>query len=227
MRLPTSLSSIFLGCLLSATAIASPFSLSPLPYDTGALEPAIDKATMELHYGKHHKSYVDKLNEAVESIPELKNKTLEDLLANASKNAAIRNNAGGHWNHTFFWESMAPTNRKGQMSSDFKNALEKEFGSADVFKTRFRLAGLNHFGSGWVWLLVDKDGKLVISSTPNQDNPLMDLSEIKGTPLLGNDLWEHAYYLQYNNRRADYLDAWWQVVDWAVVSKRYADAKRK
>lgn len=226
-RILSSLCTVFLLCAVSAGSWAAPFNLAPLPYSTDALQPAIDKATMELHYGMHHQAYVTNLNAALESLPDLKNKTLEEIIAKAGNlPVAVRNNAGGHWNHSFFWQSMAPVNKAGPMSAELKTALEKQFGSIDEFKAQFRQAGLSRFGSGWAWLSVNAKGQLVISSTPNQDNPLMDAAEVKGTPILGNDLWEHAYYLQYNNRRADYMDAWWQVVDWTVISKRYADARK-
>lgn len=224
-RLLSSLTCALFAGLLSAASMAAPFSLAPLPYATDSLAPAIDKATMELHHGKHHQAYVTNLNSALESLPDLQGLTLEQLVARAGTTpGAVRNNAGGHWNHTFFWQSMAPTNKVGQLSPVLKAALEKKFGSVADFKVQFRQAGLSRFGSGWVWLLVDDKGQLAISSTPNQDNPLMDVADVKGTPLLGNDVWEHAYYLQYNNRRADYLDAWWSVVDWSVISARYAEA---
>lgn len=219
------LATALLAGVMSAVAAAAPFTLAPLPYAADALQPVIDKATMELHHGKHHQAYVNGLNAALETLPALQGKSLEQLVAVAGTTpAAVRNNAGGHWNHTFFWQSMAPASKVGALSPSLKTALEKQFGSVEAFKAQFRQAGLSRFGSGWAWLLVDEKGQLAVSSTPNQDNPLMDVAEVKGTPILGNDMWEHAYYLQYNNRRADYLDAWWQVVDWAVVSKRYADA---
>ncbi len=227
-RMLSTLAGVLLASLMSTASLAAPFTLAPLPYATDALEPAIDKATMELHHGKHHQAYVNGLNAAIDAQPELKGQTLEQLVARAGTlPAAVRNNGGGHWNHTFFWESMAPAKKAGAMSKELKAALEQRFGSVDEFKTQFRQAGLSRFGSGWAWLLVDAQGQLTISSTPNQDNPLMDVAEVKGTPILGNDVWEHAYYLQYNNRRADYLDAWWQVVDWSVISARYAAAVKK
>jgi Fe-Mn family superoxide dismutase len=226
MLLRQLIGTLLLG-LTASLSLAANFTLAPLPYPSDALEPAIDQATMELHHGKHHQAYVNGLNTALEALPEAKDLSLEQLLARISQlPVAVRNNAGGHWNHTFFWESMAPVNKVGAMSSELKQAIEKQFGSVDEFKAQFRQAGLSRFGSGWVWLLLDAQGKLVITSTPNQDNPLMDIAEVRGTPLLGNDVWEHAYYLQYNNRRADYLDAWWQVVDWSVISRRYQAATK-
>ncbi len=201
------------------------FSLAPLPYAPEALEPVIDAETMRIHHGKHHQAYVDNLNKAVAADPALAGQTLEQLVARAGTlPAAIRNNAGGHWNHTFFWETMAPTDKVGAMSMELAEAIEAQFGSLDKFQAAFRAAGTARFGSGWVWLIVGADGKLAITSTPNQDNPLMDVAEVKGTPILGNDVWEHAYYLKWQNRRADYLDGWWKVVDWSKVSARYAAA---
>lgn len=211
----------------SVSAQTAPFKLDPLPYAANALEPVIDEATMKLHHGKHHQAYVDGLNKAIEGNSSLQQATLENLVAKAGTHpAAIRNNAGGHWNHTFFWKSMAATGKVGKISPELSAAINSSFGSLDDFKAQFKQAGLSRFGSGWVWLVVDGQGKLVISSTPNQDNPLMDVAEVKGTPILGNDVWEHAYYLKYNNRRADYLEGWWQVVDWKVISDRYAAARK-
>lgn len=204
------------------------FSLAPLPYAPGALEPVIDAQTMVLHHDKHHQAYVDGLNKAVASDAALSGLPLETLLARAgSLPAAARNNAGGHWNHSFFWATMTPAKQGGASSAERAAAIDAQFGSLDAMKQAFKAAGTGRFGSGWVWLIVDADGKLVINSTPNQDNPLMDVAETKGTPILGNDLWEHAYYLKHQNRRADYLDGWWQVVNWRQVSDRYAKAVAK
>ncbi|NMG38490.1 superoxide dismutase [Chelativorans sp. ZYF759] len=206
----------------SATA---PFSLPELPYATDALEPAIDAETMELHHGMHHQSYVDTLNEAVEADPALADMTLDELVAAAGGlSDEVRNNAGGHWNHSFFWPLMAPEGEGGEPSKEFAGAIDAVFGSMDEFKSAFEEAGTGQFGSGWAWLIVDGNGELAITSTPDQDNPLMDVAEIQGTPILGNDVWEHAYYLTYNNRRAEYLSAWWDVVDWEQVSANYAEA---
>ncbi|UYV17079.1 superoxide dismutase [Porphyrobacter sp. ULC335] len=214
---------------LAQTAATTPapaaFTLAPLPYAPEALEPVIDAETMRIHHGKHHQAYVDNLNKAVAADPALAGMGLEELVARAGTlPAAIRNNAGGHWNHTFFWETMAPVAQVGAMSPALEAAITAQFGSVDKFKAAFKAAGTARFGSGWVWLIVGADGKLAITSTPNQDNPLMDVAEVKGTPVLGNDVWEHAYYLKHQNRRADYLDGWWQVVDWGKVSARYAAA---
>lgn len=203
----------------------APFTLADLPYATDALAPSISAETMELHHGKHHKAYVDNLNKAVAADDSLQGKSLEDLVANAGTFApAVRNNAGGHWNHTFFWESMAPEAERGEMSEPLSQAITAEFGSEDEFRKAFEAAGAARFGSGWVWLIVNDQDKLEITSTPNQDNPLMDVAETKGVPVLGNDVWEHAYYLSYQNRRPEYLSAWWDVVDWDKVSERYEAA---
>ncbi|MBL7768405.1 MAG: superoxide dismutase [Flavipsychrobacter sp.] len=199
------------------------FTLPALPYAHDALEPHIDTQTMQIHHGKHHQAYVDNLNKAIAGTPN-ENKSIEELVAAAgSISAAVRNNGGGHWNHTFFWESLAP-NAGGQPTGTLADAINVAFGSFDAFKEKFAAAGMTRFGSGWAWLIV-KDGKLEISSTPNQDNPLMDVAEVKGTPLLGVDVWEHAYYLKYQNRRADYLSAFWNVVNWSKVAERFAAAK--
>ena len=199
------------------------FTLPALPYAHDALEPHIDTQTMQIHHGKHHQAYVDNLNKAIAGTPH-ENKSLEELVAHAgSISVAVRNNGGGHWNHTFFWESLAP-NAGGKPEGALGAAIDAAFGSFDAFKEKFSAAGMTRFGSGWAWLLV-KDGKLEISSTPNQDNPLMDVAEVKGTPILGVDVWEHAYYLKYQNRRADYLAAFWNVVNWSVIADRLAAAK--
>ena len=216
------------GALLAFPAGAQesePFSLPELPYAYDALEPVIDAQTMELHHDKHHRSFVDNLNAAAEDDPTLGETDLEDILANVSERPnAIRNNAGGHWNHTFFWELMAPEGERGEPSEELSQAIEASFGSMDEFKEDFQAAGASRFGSGWAWLIVNEAGELEITSTPNQDNPLMDVAETQGTPVLGNDVWEHAYYLTYNNRRAEYLSSWWDVVNWEQVSENYADA---
>jgi Fe-Mn family superoxide dismutase len=197
------------------------YTLPPLPYPTNALEPHIDAQTMEIHHGKHHQAYVTNLNAALEKAPELANKSLDDLLRNLNSvpdavRTAVRNNGGGHWNHTQFWRTMAP-NAGGKPSGKLAQAIDAAFGDFEKFKETFNAAGGSRFGSGWVWLL-NEGGKLSIVSTPNQDNPLMDG---KPAPILGNDVWEHAYYLKYQNRRPDYLKAWWNTVDWSEVGKRY------
>lgn len=198
------------------------FTLPQLPYAHDALEPHIDTQTMQIHHGKHHQAYVDNLNKAIAG-GEHENKSLEDLVRSAgSISPAVRNNGGGHWNHTFFWESLAPV-AGGQPSGKLAGAIDEAFGSFDGFKEKFNTAGATRFGSGWAWLIV-KDGKLDVSSTPNQDNPLMDVAEVKGTPILGCDVWEHAYYLKYQNRRPEYLTAFWNVVNWNKVSERFENA---
>jgi Fe-Mn family superoxide dismutase len=195
------------------------FTLPALPFAPAALEPHIDAQTMQIHHGKHHQAYVDTLNKAVAGTPN-ENKSLEDLIKIAGTlSPAIRNNGGGHWNHSFFWEILAP-NAGGKPSGKLAESIDADFGSFDAFKEKFAQAGATRFGSGWAWL-VEQDGKLVVSSTPNQDNPLMDVAEVKGTPILGVDVWEHAYYLKYQNRRAEYLSAFWNVVNWKEVSKKY------
>lgn len=199
------------------------FTLAPLPYAHDALEPHIDTLTMQIHHGKHHQAYVDNLNKAVAGTPN-EGKSLAELVAVAgSISAAVRNNGGGHWNHTFFWESLAP-NAGGNPSGALADAITAAFGSFDAFKEKLATAGMTRFGSGWAWLIV-KEGKLEVCSTPNQDNPLMDIAETNGTPILGVDVWEHAYYLKYQNRRADYLAAFWNVVNWNKVAERFAAAQ--
>lgn len=195
------------------------FTLAPLPYAHEALEPHFDTLTMQIHHGKHHQAYVDNLNKAVAGTSH-ENETLEQLVAAAgSISVAVRNNGGGHWNHTFFWESLAP-NAGGTPTGKLAEAINTAFGSFEAFKEKMSTAGMTRFGSGWAWLIKDAEGHLHITSTPNQDNPLMDVAEVKGTPILGVDVWEHAYYLKYQNRRADYLAAFWNVVNWSKVSER-------
>jgi len=203
------------------------FTLPPLGYSYDALEPAIDARTMEIHHSRHHQSYVDKLNAEIASDKKLEGKTIEEILGSVSSyDRAVRDNAGGHWNHSFFWGIMSPDAASTKPSADLQAAIEKRFGSMDAFREAFEKEGAARFGSGWVWLVAGKDGSLQIVSTPNQDNPLMDDAEVKGTPLIGNDVWEHAYYLQYQNKRPEYLKAWWSVLDWGKVSGHYAAARR-
>jgi len=225
---------LFAGAYLSLsgkiTAIASQdkFFLQALPYPYNALEPAIDATTMEIHHTKHHQGYINNLNAEVAKNPILKGLSLKNILADIENHGdTVRNNAGGHWNHSFFWAIMSPPQKSGEPSPDLEKNLRITFGGMDEFKKAFEQAGLAQFGSGWVWLIVNASGKLEIVSTPNQDNPLMGDATIKGTPLLGNDLWEHAYYLQYQNKRGAYLSNWWQVVNWNRVSELYADAMAK
>ena len=197
------------------------FSLPALPYAFSALEPHIDARTMEIHHGKHHAAYVNNLNAALEG-HEAAGKSLEELLGMISKlPLAVRNNGGGHWNHTMFWEIMGP-NGGGEPTGPIAEAISRDFGSYEQFKTEFTKAATTRFGSGWAWLVSDAAGKLSICSTPNQDNPLMDIAEVKGTPVLGLDVWEHAYYLHYQNRRPDYIGAFYNLINWAAVNARYA-----
>jgi Fe-Mn family superoxide dismutase len=201
------------------------FTLPPLPYDYAALEPHIDEQTMRIHHDKHHQAYVNNLNTALESAPDLQKQTLEELLANLDKvpegiRAAVRNNGGGHWNHTFFWDIMAPGGSREPVGA-LATAMDNAFKGIPAFKEQFQKAGVGRFGSGWVWMTMDKNGGLAIESTPNQDTPLM----AGKFAILGCDVWEHAYYLKYQNRRPDYLAAWWNVVNWTEVGKRY-DARR-
>jgi superoxide dismutase, Fe-Mn family len=198
-------------------------SLPPLPYAFDALEPSIDAQTMQIHHGKHHQAYVNNLNAALEKAPELADKSVEDLVANLNAvpeavRTAVRNNGGGHWNHSFFWTIMGP-NAGGDPSGALAAAIDRAFGGFAKLKEQFNAAATGRFGSGWAWLLRDGNG-LTITSTPNQDNPLMD-GKKAGDVLLGVDVWEHAYYLKYQNRRPDYLNAWWNVVNWREVEKRF------
>jgi Fe-Mn family superoxide dismutase len=199
------------------------FELPKLPYDFKALEPHIDSQTMEIHHGKHHNAYVTNLNKALEG-SDWANKSLEELMGMISKlPVAVRNNGGGHYNHSLFWQVMAP-NAGGTPKGELAQAIDSSFGSFDKFKELFGQAAATRFGSGWAWLTA-KGGKLEISSTANQDNPLMDIADVKGTPILGLDVWEHAYYLKYQNKRPDYVGAWWNTVNWDEVSKRMKAAK--
>lgn len=199
------------------------FELPKLPYEYAALEPHIDARTMEIHHTKHHQAYVTNLNNAINGT-EWEGKSLEELLKNISKlSPAVRNNGGGHWNHSFFWNIMGP-NAGGAPTGELAEDINKAFGSFDKFKEEFTKAATTRFGSGWAWLLVH-DGKLVVTSSPNQDNPLMDIADVKGTPILGLDVWEHAYYLHYQNRRPDYITGFYNVINWDAVAKLYASAK--
>jgi len=200
------------------------FTLPPLPYSFEALEPHIDAQTMQIHHDKHHQAYVDNLNKAIAGTPN-ENKSLEELVASAgSISPAVRNNGGGHWNHSFFWEILGPKSG-GQPSGKLADAINQTFGSLDALKEKVNTAGATRFGSGWAWLLV-KDGKLEVSSTPNQDNPLMDVAEVKGSPILGIDVWEHAYYLKYQNRRPEYLTNVWNVINWNKVAEHFEKASK-
>lgn len=200
------------------------FELPALPYDFNALQPHIDAKTMEIHHGKHHNGYVTNLNNAVNGT-DLEGKSIEELMTSiSSAPGAVRNNGGGHYNHSLFWTVLSP-NGGGEPSGELASAITDKFGSFDALKEEFNKAAATRFGSGWAWLSVDSSGALQVSSTPNQDNPLMDIADVKGTPILGLDVWEHAYYLNYQNRRPDYISAFWSVVNWEEVSKRFAAAK--
>jgi superoxide dismutase, Fe-Mn family len=201
-----------------------PYKQQPLPYAYGALEPAIDAMTMEIHYTKHAAAYAKNLVEAVDAEKVDTSKvSLEELLASISKySTKMRNNAGGHYNHSLFWELMNSPGKTAEPSSALMNAIQKDFGSMDAMKTKFNDAAKGRFGSGWAWVILKKDNKLDVISTPNQDNPLMDISETKGLPLFGIDVWEHAYYLKYQNKRPDYISAWWTVINWDFINNRYS-----
>lgn len=199
------------------------FELPALHYATDALEPHIDKMTMEIHHDKHHQAYVTNLNKAVEGKPEA-SLSIEEIVKNISKYpAAVRNNGGGHYNHSLFWNVLGP-NKGGEPTGDLAKAINDTFGSFADLKTKLQEAGATRFGSGWAWLSVGADKKLQVSSTPNQDNPLMDVAEVKGTPIFGIDVWEHAYYLKYQNKRPDYLAAIWNAVNWDAVAELYKKA---
>ena len=214
----------------AASAPAAPaeaFTLAPLPYAYEALEPVIDAQTMRIHHGKHHQGYVNNLNAAVKATPALQGKSLEAILAEVQNlPPAVRNNGGGHYNHTLFWKLMAPPGTGGQPSAALEAQIRKDFGSVDAFKEAFQAAGAQRFGSGWAWLVWTGD-RLAVTSTPNQDNPLMGeaVAGVSGTPILGVDVWEHAYYLKYQNKRADYLKAVWNVLNWDKVAALYAAAR--
>ena len=199
------------------------FQLPALPYALDALEPHIDARTMEIHHGKHHNAYVTNLNAAIAGT-DLEVKSLEELMKVAGSNTAVRNNGGGHWNHSLFWETISP-NGGGLPTGELAAAIDAKFGSFDAFKETFNKAATTRFGSGWAWLCIDTKKEICVCSSPNQDNPLMDVSDCPGTPILGLDVWEHAYYLHYQNRRPDYIAAFWNLVNWEEVSKRYAAAK--
>ncbi len=201
------------------------FTLAPLPYANDALEPHFDALTMEIHHDRHHNAYVTNLNAAIAGT-ELEGKSLEEILANISTAPApVRNNGGGHYNHDLFWSILGPAG-SGAISSELSAAIDAAFGSMDEMKAKFKAAGTTRFGSGWAWLCVMADGSLSICSTPNQDNPLMDVVDCKGTPILGLDVWEHAYYLKFQNKRPDYIDTFWNVVNWTAVSARFAAGKK-
>ncbi|HHQ68920.1 MAG TPA: superoxide dismutase [Halothiobacillaceae bacterium] len=201
------------------------FTLPDLPYGYDELDRSIDAQTMELHHTKHHYTYLTKLNEAIKDT-EWDDKSIDEIMANVSKlPMAVRNNGGGHYNHDLFWKLMSP-NGGGKPAGELGEDISSTFGSFDAFVEKFTTAALTRFGSGWAWLVVDESGKLQVTSTPNQDNPTMDIAEVKGSPILGLDVWEHAYYLRYQNRRPDYVKAFWDVVNWDEVTRRYQAAKQ-
>lgn len=207
----------------SSIPMAGQYEFPKLPYAYNALEPYIDAQTMELHYSKHHQGYYTKFIDAIKGTPEA-NLTIDELFAKTSTlNSAVRNNGGGFYNHLLFWENMSP--KKTSPSVELQKAIERDFGTLEKFKENFANAAKTQFGSGWAWLAADNDGKLFVSSTPNQDNPLMDVVAKKGTPLLALDVWEHAYYLHYQNRRAEYVDNFWNIVNWEKVSERFCSIK--
>ncbi len=216
----------------AASAVAAPaaaagtrFELPRLPWPADALEPAIDAETMEIHHGRHHRAQVDGLNAQLEKHPELASLSLEQILQRVSRYPdAVRNNAGGHWNHAFFWQNLAPARDAGAPSGKLAAAIERDFGSLEDLRKAIEAAAGARFGSGWVWLIVRDDGSLAVTSTANQDNPLMDVVAERGTPVIGVDVWEHAYYLRYRNRRGEYVSNWWKVVNWNDASRRYAEA---
>lgn len=203
----------------------APFKLPALPYKTSALQPVIDTETMKIHHGLHHKGYVDNLNKAIDADDQT---DLKSLLANVSTRApSIRNNGGGHWNHSFFWTVLTGKKADREIPADLKKELETTFGSFEKFQEAFEKQGISQFGSGWAWLIRNAEGKLEVTATPNQDNPLMDVAAKRGTPILGIDVWEHAYYLKYQNKRANYLKNFWKIVNWKQVAAYDSEAKAK
>ncbi|MFN4064140.1 MAG: superoxide dismutase [Parazoarcus communis] len=219
---------ITLAASILPTLAAAQFVQAPLPYPSAALEPHIDQTTMEIHHGRHHAAYVNNLNAQIQTYPELAKLSIEEVQGQMSKyNTAVRNNGGGHYNHDLFWKVMAPEAQRGAPAPALASAINAAFGSFDEMKKRFDQAALSRFGSGWAWLIVTADKKLAITSTPNQDNPLMDLPGIeRGTPILGLDVWEHAYYLKYQNKRGEYATNWWNVVNWNEVNARFEAASK-
>ena len=214
--------------LLTLQVSAQSFSLPKLNYSYDALQPYIDSTTMRIHYTKHHAAYVNNLNTALKKYPQYAGKSVEEIISNINSlpediKTAVRNNGGGHYNHSLFWNFLTPA-KNSKMEGQVITAIEKQFGSVDAFKTEFDKAAASRFGSGWAWLIVDTSGNLKVISTANQDSPIMDLAEVKGTPVLCLDVWEHAYYLSYQNRRPDYINSFWNVVNWKEVNKHYLNA---
>jgi Fe-Mn family superoxide dismutase len=226
LALSTTLSPFYEATISMANA-ATPFALPSLPYAPESLEPTIDTETMKIHHGKHHQAYVDKLNEQATKLPELGDMPLERMMAQISKYPApVRNNGGGHFNHSLFWNLMAPQGKGGAPSKTLSDKITSDIGGMDAMKEALNNAAIARFGSGWGWLILTADKKLAISSTPNQDNPLMDVAELKGTPIIGIDVWEHAYYLKYQNKRADYLKNWWTVANWNTINQLFEQASK-
>jgi Fe-Mn family superoxide dismutase len=224
---PTMAPSSAASAVAGADVAQAPYSLPSLPYAADALLPAIDAETMTIHHQRHHGAAVKALNDLAATVPALNDGAIEPLLATVSTlPAGVRNNLGSHYNHSLFWTVMAPTGQGGSPSEALAAAIDRDFGSMDAMKQQFAQAAATRFGSGWAWLIVKADGTLAITSTPNQDNPLMDVADVRGTPVLGLDVWEHAYYLKYRNVRGDYIAAWWDVVSWNEVSRRFDAARR-
>ena len=215
---------LLVATLLVTLTASAQFTQKALPYAYNALEPFVDAQTMEIHYSKHHAAYVKNLNTALAGTADEKLSLNEIFAKISTMPAAVRNNGGGHYNHELFWSVLTPE-KNTKMSAELEKAVIETFGSFDVLKEKLNAAGASRFGSGWAWLVVTKEGKLVVSSTQNQDNPLMDIAEVKGTPIFGIDVWEHAYYLHYQNRRPDYMEAFFNVINWTEVAKRFAAAK--
>ena len=216
---------LLVATLLVTFTASAQFTQKALPYSYNALEPFVDAQTMEIHYSKHHAAYVKNLNTALAGTADEKLSLNEIFSKVSTMPAAVRNNAGGHYNHELFWSVLTPE-KNTKMSVELEKAINDTFGSLDILKEKLNAAGASRFGSGWAWLVVTKEGKLVVSSTPNQDNPLMDIAEVKGTPIFGIDVWEHAYYLKYQNKRADYIEAFFNVIDWNVASDYYEKAMK-
>lgn len=219
------MSAVLFMLLYSTAVLAQPFSLPSLPYKSDALEPYIDKLTMDIHHGLHHQGYINNLNAQITNYPQLETMSLEEIMSQISSfNTAVRNNGGGHYNHDLFWKIMAPAGTGGKPSAALAKAIDRDFGSLENMQEKFNSAAATRFGSGWAWLIVNSDNKLMVTSTPNQDNPLMDIVEDRGIPILALDVWEHAYYLSYQNRRGAYLVQWWNVVNWDKVNILFQDA---
>lgn len=213
-------------CAFSSALAAQEFQQAPLPYAKDALAPHIDEQTMDIHFGRHHAAYVNNLNSAVAENSDLQGKSIEEIMHNISSySTSVRNNGGGHYNHELFWQVMAPVGEGGDPSAELSEAINQQFGSLRDMQQEFNDAAASRFGSGWAWLIVNSDGDLQVTSTANQDNPLMDVIDDRGQPILALDVWEHAYYLSYQNRRADYVGAWWELVNWNHVNELYEQAK--